>query len=477
MLKKSVVLFLFVLLLYSFTVSALSFNATSETINNTISLEGIAEFDLTVFNYADTTQEYRLVKLDYPYWDVYRPGYTTSNIKVYAHKSSTIRLLVQPLHVSADGPTDVKIRLRKVDSDEELNISLRVNLVTEGSLIKGYVPTVITNVEIPTEIDPKKELEIKVRLDNQNMLDYKELTVKLNSNTINKEITEPLGPKEKKDLTVKITLDPTTKPQDDTLIVTTYMGNELIDGPRTTNFKIISYSELSQIKKEIGGFLKLKKEITFTNIGNDVYDAPIKVETTILRGLFTFTNPRAKIISENGKRYVKWDAKINPGDSLTVTLTENYTLLLFILILIIIGIIAYYIYQSPLVLTKEYSNVENREGGISELKVIIKIRNRGNVALKDITIKDVIPNIANIEKELTIGTLQPIKILKHDIKGSLLKWIIDDLGAGEERVITYRIRAVLSIIGAFSLPSATAKFTLNNEQKISRSNSRYFFLR
>ena len=137
---------------------------------------------------------------------------------------------------------------------------------------------------------------------------------------------------------------------------------------------------------------------------------------------------------------------------------------------LLLSIIFYFSYRSSIVIRKIASNIEKLEGGISELKIVINIKNRGNKPLRDITIIDKIPNIADVEKELYIGTLQPVKILKHENKGSIVKWIIDDLGAGEERVISYRIKSRLSILGDFNLPSTSVRFKFRGKDKLSKSN-------
>ena len=70
-----------------------------------------------------------------------------------------------------------------------------------------------------------------------------------------------------------------------------------------------------------------------------------------------------------------------------------------------------------------------------------------------IEIVDKIPNIADLEKGLSIGTLHPTKILKHERKGTIIKWLIEQLDAGDERVISYKIKSHLSILGEFRLKS------------------------
>jgi hypothetical protein len=134
-------------------------------------------------------------------------------------------------------------------------------------------------------------------------------------------------------------------------------------------------------------------------------------------------------------------------------------------------VLFYFVLRSPLTVKKTASNIALKEGGVSELKVILNVSNRSNNKINDIEIIDKIPNIADLEKGLTIGTLQPSKILRHEKKGTMIKWVIEELHAGDERVITYKVKSHLSIVGEFSLAQAVAKCRYKGKTVISHSNS------
>ena len=91
--------------------------------------------------------------------------------------------------------------------------------------------------------------------------------------------------------------------------------------------------------------------------------------------------------------------------------------------------------------------------------------------MRDIEITDTIPNITSIEKELFIGTLQPYQVMRHEKKGTILKWKVDDLSAGEERVVSYKMKSRLPILGSLSLEGAVAKYNHKKKDKITRSNT------
>ncbi|MFH2027957.1 MAG: hypothetical protein ABIJ08_02360 [Nanoarchaeota archaeon] len=471
MVKKGVLLACLMFLIISITVSASTFTVSTQKIKDGITLDEVAEFDLTIFNNMSTTQQYRLVKLDYPYWDYYTKSRESLIFNIGPNQSKTINLFVDPLHVASLGTVDVNLKIKRTESDEEKIISLRVAILSSGSVVGGYVPTVVSNLNIPKEIDPKQEIPLKINLNNQNPLEYDEIIISIKSNTINQEIKTDLGAKEKKDVELNLRINANTKPQDDTITLTLLNRDRVIDGPKSIKFSIISYTDIVENVVASGNLLNVQKDITFTNDGNDIYKGEVAVETNLFKSWFTFSSPKGEIVDDGGKRKVRWNVEIDPGSSVSVRLNENYLVLLAAIILLIIGGTAYCLSRSPLIVTKRADNIVRNDGGISEFKIIITVKNRGKTPLRDISVIDTIPNIANIEKELSIGTLQPVRVLKHAKRGSLIKWIIDDLGLVEERVITYRIKSILPILGDFNLPSAKVTLLINNKKKVVRSNS------
>ena len=137
----------------------------------------------------------------------------------------------------------------------------------------------------------------------------------------------------------------------------------------------------------------------------------------------------------------------------------------------IAAVISYYVLRSPLLMIKEASNIVKKEGGTSEMTVILHIKNRSKNKIKGIEITDYITALVSVSHDISIGSLQPTKVLKHEGKGStIVKWNIDNLDASEERVLSYRIKSKLSILGSFSLPAANAVFKSNDKTMTSTSN-------
>ena len=104
-----------------------------------------------------------------------------------------------------------------------------------------------------------------------------------------------------------------------------------------------------------------------------------------------------------------------------------------------------------------------------ELKILLHVKNRSNGTIDEINITDTIPHIGEMDKEIQIGTIKPTGIAKHKT-GTIVKWNIVSLERFEERIITYRIRTKLSVLGGIVLPTARVKFKEKGREMVVRSN-------
>ena len=163
-------------------------------------------------------------------------------------------------------------------------------------------------------------------------------------------------------------------------------------------------------------------------------------------------------MKEGEKGYLVWELVLDSNQKIEVSYTENYRALFALGITILIILILYFIMRSPVIINKRAEVMEIEEGGISKIKITLNIQNRTKKSVENVRVIEKVPNIANLVKEEYLGTLKPTKVLTHDVKGSLLKWNIDILDGFEERMITYKIKSKLSILGSLKISPAVIKF-------------------
>jgi len=114
--------------------------------------------------------------------------------------------------------------------------------------------------------------------------------------------------------------------------------------------------------------------------------------------------------------------------------------------------------------TKEAQTTKGGEESLSQIKVTLEVKNKTKKPLKNVTITDKVPGIANVENSLELGTLRP-KEVKHTKKGTKVVWNLAELDANEHRLITYKVKAKLNIVGTFSLPRAEVEYAIRGKKK------------
>lgn len=457
------------LLLINFAYAA-SFDVKIAPIKDQISVDDVAEFNVTIQNNLDTGEDFIIKKAGYPFWDMYtKPLQNPISITVPALGSASINLFVHPLYITSVDTYTLSTGVILERTGQEQKVPVTIGIKSTSVLINGYVPTVLATTSVtPEKIDPRENAVIRIALSNQNVINYTNLTIKLESKLFKDEVYTPLGPKEDKTIELTKKLNPMTVPQHDNIVIAIFKDERLIVNPTVKEIEIAEYYVQEEIPKE-ESFLKIKKGVeVFSN--NPDHKGTIKIETTPLKNLFTTTQPRAEIVKENKKYYLLWDVQLDQNRTFKVYTIENYRPIIVIITMVIAVLSLYFLFRSPIVVRKSIANVGLSEGGVSGAKVVVRVKNRSSKQIANIEVMDYIPHIAHIEKDLSIGSMQPHAFLTHPKKGVVIKWAIESLEAGDERVLSYRMRSRLSILGEFNLPAASARCHVGQRVIISNSN-------
>lgn len=467
--KKLLILILGIVILANLAYAS-SFDIKVTPIVDKIVVDETAEFDLTVTNNLDAREEFTIKKAGYPFWDMYtKPLQNPITLTVPAQSSATLRVYVHPLYITSVDTYTIAAGVVLGSTGEEQKAPLTIGIKSTAPLIGGYIPTILTSVGIsPEEIDPREEFTIKIVMSNQNLIDYPNLTIKAESNVFKDELNEKLGPQEEKIVEIKKKLDDKAAPVADRLVVAVFIGDRLVVNPIVSEFKIKEYSTQTELPAE-HSFLKIRKGLKVESNNYD-YKGTARLETTPLKNLMSTTSPRARKIKEDEKYYLVWDVKLDSNRSMTVYATENYRPIVIIVVLAIIAVILYFMFRSPIVVRKGTASIGTSEGGIAEAKIVVKVKNRSPNQIVNIEVLDNLPHIAHVEKELSIGSMQPHAILKHPKGGLIIRWNIEALEPGDERVLSYKMMSRLPILGEFNLPAATARCKVGNKVIISNSN-------
>ncbi|MEM3877720.1 MAG: hypothetical protein QXW07_04420, partial [Candidatus Woesearchaeota archaeon] len=188
------------------------------------------------------------------------------------------------------------------------------------------------------------------------------------------------------------------------------------------------------------------------------------------QNLFLRTSPKAKWVKVGSQKLIGWNVEVQPRSEQKITMTTNYRGIALLLIAIAGLIAAYYYLKPPVEMTKKAKVIVQEEGGIAELKVLINIKNRGKNSIHNLRVVDIVPDIADVEDNFQAGTIKPDNITKNIASGTLIKWNIERMEPYDERLISYKIKSRLAIVGSFRLKPAVARYTINNKEYKAVSN-------
>ncbi len=437
------------------------FSVDYKAVKNRIYLNGTAEFIFNISNNLNYEESFLLYPGEVE-WDVTTVPSKDKRKAIGPKSSETVRVQVRPTQDFWPNLYGVSIKVKNPSTKEVISKEVLIEILGKGEEKLGsYLPAVKAEVQMPERIDPRNNIPVKILLINQNKLDLQKLNILLKSNLINKEYETSLEGLETKKLDFNINLDPLTEPRQDILnvdIVAEVDGESYEFKAPSVEFSVISYGKVEEEAKEKSSFLKKEKIVTLRNKGNIDKNYLYKTDKGLLSGLFisAFPEPSVERIDEN--TYFVWRGKLEKEQSHNIKITYNYRWLFYLLVIAVILAASYFILRSPVLITKSSFIVGKSEGGVSDLTVQLHIKNRSNRPLHLVEIKDKVPNLMQVIHEFNVGTLQPSKILKHEKRGTILKWDIEELDSFEERIISYKVHARLSILGDFSLPRAVIKF-------------------
>ncbi|MEE9525594.1 MAG: hypothetical protein V3V78_03235 [Candidatus Woesearchaeota archaeon] len=467
--KKTIIILLSLLLLSLAAVSAEDFEYSITSIRSEIDSGEAAQFLLTVNNNLNTIREFRIYSPDIE-WDV-----PTVDIKVYADGETNHKIILTPSKYVEPGKIyGIKINVKDLSTDEVVHTEIvEVNVRSSDKAVSAYRPSIRVTIDMLSTVDPSKQVDIKIKLENQNLLDLSNLSLKISSDADGFETEQnvkliPLG---KKIVELNYNINPLQQPGDYKLTFELWQGGEIAE--RIVKPIVIqSISSSFKVDETTSSvFFKTKTTQTVTSTSNTDAIYITKVPTTFIKRLFTSTNVKADTVKEDGQKYYTVQASFQPGEVKEVEIVVSYRIIVYIILLALILLSIHYKYRSPLAIRKVISDVNTKEGGISELKVTLELTSDAKNTIKKATITDYVPNIANISKEFGEGTLKPSRVFRHKTKGMVLKWDIENIAPGEDRLMSYTVKSKLSIIGTFKIPRAKVSFKKKGKEIIGYSNT------
>ncbi|MBU0757403.1 MAG: hypothetical protein KKF44_05005 [Nanoarchaeota archaeon] len=468
--KQNLIIFILAFVLTASFAGAMSFNVNYIPVKNQVYLDENAEYIVEITNNGNFDERYIIYTNDLRWHIDYEP----SVIRVPKGGSMNVSLELLPSAWASTGPQIVSLTTESTRTEESIITESSIYVKDWSVKDRQYAPSIELRVTLDNDndkIDPRKSIPVEVYLRNRNRLNIPELTIKLYSNLLYDEIVIPFEGLGELTEMFSFELDPLTVPQTDSLTIVLLMENQTVNEVKK-NFKIIGYSDFVEEKDTKSELFKKTEDITITNKGNFEKSEIKRMEITFFKSLFTKTTPKSEKKYEKNRMVVyEWNVNLAPQEEKSIKIVKNYRSIIYVLMIVILLVVFYYMSRSPIITKKEILVIGSTRQGISEMKIIIYLKNRTSDIVNNIYISDKIPSLGELVKESYLGTLEPSKILIHDKKGTIAKWEIKSLEPFEERVITYKIKSKLNIIGGVTLPAARIKFdTKKGNERVVFSN-------
>lgn len=454
---------LLLVLVLAVSVSAANFQVSVFPTERTIKTNETAMFDVELKDTLPVDDVFEMYSSDVT-WDIR----TNDILRSSAGQSVKTILQVHPLNLNP-GAYNLPITFKRTSSSDELRVMLYVELVSPAPADTDYLPAVRGMATIERQIDPRSDVVMKLSLENQNRKSLERVDVKVRSSVINKDYNTSLGSLEKKTLTFIAQVDPKTPPQNDTLQISLVVpsdGQAYVFDVLPVLYEIKEYGGIISNISESSSFLKWSDVVTITNNGNKHLSYSYRVPAWFAKRWFIAASPSPHLESSE----LVWDVDLAQGASATIAIVYNVRPLLWVVLLVVVGVGAYYFFRSPIVMYKRAKVIGAHEGGITELKVVVELVNRSRKTAKTVRILDLVPHLADVVKEVHDGVLAPSKVAPHEQRGTLVRWDIDFMEGKEHRILMYRIKTKLSVLGGLTLPVAGVHFTVEGHEWETISN-------
>ena len=232
--------------------------------------------------------------------------------------------------------------------------------------------------------------------------------------------------------------------------------------------RIIEKSDLVYKKTVVYTPFAQIKTIKVTNEGNSIERNFYITETVsnFVDNLFyPIDQPSATQSSESKIMYSWIIDELVPSGSISIQYEIRYISIWFSgLVIALITFLAFsYVYSARI--KKRFTLIGALKKG-KEIPILLEVKNSTIYEIKNIIVKDRVPPIATLLERF--DTMTPT--IKKTNNGTELTWKIKSLKPLEERVLTYRLKPNVDIIGSMRLPKAIMDYVSHKKEDKSVSS-------
>jgi hypothetical protein len=150
---------------------------------------------------------------------------------------------------------------------------------------------------------------------------------------------------------------------------------------------------------------------------------------------------------------------LQPGEERTIEYQINMWQIVTISVLVIIAVAYAFTQVFTIAIVKKHKLFGPIAGG-KEIAITLEVRNRTRHIIRDVYVRDFLPSFATVVEKFE--TVKPS--IRKVAGGTEIVWKLDNLRSMDERVLTYRIKPTMEILGEIKLPKAIIKYSDKKKQ-------------
>ena len=269
------------------------------------------------------------------------------------------------------------------------------------------------------------------------------------------------------------------QPHSSKIITNSYVIPQTIGYGRFTVELVLQNSQTTELSSQILSFVVQQFENPITqktiqygllteniflkvrNDGNSVVNATTS-ETipTFMKTFISFVNkPDAEQSVGNNIIHTWFFYNLQPGEERTIEYQINLWQIVLLGVIIIIAVAYAFTYVFTIRIIKKHK-LFGPVAGSKEILITLEVKNKTRHPIHDVYIRDFLPAFATIVEKFE--TVKPV-VRKTD-GGTEVVWRFDTLKSMDERVLTYRIKPTMEILGEIKLPKAIIRYSDKNKQ-------------
>ncbi len=461
LLKKSIFLIALLFILSTSYAYAASIELSHEDVNARVSPSETAVFSITIKNIQNRADEFSI---------------STNALDVYPFSTiiETAELSQRSVKLKPKESATVELKL-KIFDDATPNVNYKTpvtvkSLSNPDLMSKEYVivsilsPTNMIDIStnFPDKMIASNDQEFEITLKNKVNRFLKDVEVSISSEFLQESFVTNISYGTLLTRKIKYDLDPSTKPGTYTLSIKAFY-NRNVRGNLLKEFEIVKNPNVLEKNELDSGFLvdvyTFKKE----NKGNVALEESVFLPLGGVDRYFTRANVKPTEKLDTG---LEWSFVLSPGETYLITAKTDYRAVFYgsiIIILFALGL--WYHMHKTIIIKKHLYHIKDEKSGLSELKVLLRVKNRGS-PLRHVRVVDIVPGLFRATGEY--GTLKPV--VQQTYSGTRLVWELPIFDIGDERLISYKLVSKTNLFTTTTLPPAAVIYKKLNKQITKTSN-------